>query len=444
MLDKIYYNFAIAAEAMAYNKVRALLTSLGIIFGVASVIAMLAIGNGAQQEILEQIRLLGANNIIVTPIIRQVEGTTNEEAAGAAAMQKNPYTPGLTLADAHSIAAVIPGVVSVSPEIVIETTAIRDGLRRSTKLVGVDASYFSKTETPLAQGSYFTPEQLRSSAPVCIIGHMVRARFFARDEPIGKQIKVGNLWLTVVGVLEERGVAGRDLEHLGIRDYNLDIYAPINTVLLRYEDRARLTQQDLQQNQNNSGSSNRKSQNYHQIDRLIVKAEQSNLVGPIAEVMSRMLQRRHYGVVDYQVAIPEVLLEQERRTQRIFNIVLGSIASISLIVGGIGIMNIMLASVMERIREIGVRRSLGATRRDVVLQFLIEAVTISFTGGVIGIVLGIIVSYVIASSTGIVTLVSVESIILSFLVSVSVGLIFGLLPAKRAAEQDPVVALRYE
>jgi putative ABC transport system permease protein len=443
VLDKIYYNFAIAAEAMTYNKVRALLTSLGIIFGVASVIAMLAIGNGAQQEILEQIRLLGANNIIVTPIVKQVEGSVNEENAGAAAMQRDPYTPGLTLADARSISAVIPGVQAVSPEIVIETTALRDGLRRSTKLVGVDANYFSEAETPLAQGSYFTPEQLRSSASVCIIGHMVRARFFARDEPIGRRIKVGNLWMTVVGVLEERGVAGRDLEHLGIRDYNLDIYAPINTVLLRYENRAQLTQQDLQEDDDEDGGGGR-SENYHQIDRLIVKADQSSLVSPVAEIMSRMLQRRHNGVVDYQVTVPEVLLEQEQRTQRIFNIVLGSIASISLIVGGIGIMNIMLASVMERIKEIGVRRSLGATRRDVVLQFLIEAVTISFTGGVIGIVLGVVVSFVIAKSTGIVTLVSIESIILSFVVSVSVGLVFGLLPAKRAAEHDPVVALRYE
>lgn len=440
MLDKIYYNFAIAAEAMAYNKVRALLTSLGIIFGVASVIAMLAIGNGAQQEILEQIRLLGANNIIVTPIVKQVQGAVNEENSGAAALQRDPYSPGLTLADARSITSVIPGVKAVSPEIVIESTAVRDGLRRSTKLVGVDANYFSNAETPLAQGSYFTPEQLRSSAPVCIIGHMVRARFFSRDEPIGSRIKVGSLWLTVVGVLEERGVAGRDLEHLGIRDYNLDIYAPINTVLLRYENRARLTRQDLQADEDND----RRSENYHQIDRLIVRAEQSSLVSPVAEIMSRMLQRRHNGVVDYQVTVPEVLLEQEQRTQRIFNIVLGSIASISLIVGGIGIMNIMLASVMERIKEIGVRRSLGATRRDVVLQFLIEAVTISFTGGVIGIILGVVVSFIIARSTGIVTLVSPESIVLSFFVSVSVGLVFGLLPAKRAAEHDPVVALRYE
>ncbi|HET6568241.1 MAG TPA: ABC transporter permease [Rhodothermales bacterium] len=443
MLEKVYYNFAIAAEAIGYNKTRALLTSLGIIFGVASVIAMLAIGNGAQQEILQQIRFLGADNIIITPVVKQEEGQVEDQSTSAQE-EKQPFTPGLTLADARSIATVIPGVKAVSPEVVIETTAIRAGLRRSTKLVGVNAAYFQAADTKLASGNYFTPEQLRTSAPVCIIGQKVRSRFFAREEAVGRRIKCGHLWLTVVGVMRERSAAGKTLEHLGIRDYNLDIYAPINTVLLRFEDRSRLTKQDLRRDRNDDQNAGDDDMNYNQVDRLVVRADASRLVKPIADVTSRMLQRRHNGVVDYQVTIPEVLLQQEQRTQRIFNIVLGSIASISLIVGGIGIMNIMLASVMERIKEIGVRRSLGATRRDVSLQFLIEAVTISFTGGVIGIILGVAISFGIAKATDIETAVSPESIALAFLVSVTVGLVFGLLPAKRAAEHDPVVALRYE
>ncbi|HMB93553.1 MAG TPA: ABC transporter permease [Rhodothermales bacterium] len=447
MLQKIIYNFLIALESINSNKVRSLLTMLGIIFGVASVIAMLAIGKGAQEEVLSQIRLLGANNVIIRPVIEQEEGSVAEEESQAS--EKKPFSPGLTMADAESIENIVPGVESVSPEVIIETQAVRAGLRRSTKLVGVAQSYFDHGEFNLADGKYFTDEQIELSAPVAIIGQKVKTRFFTQEEPIGKRIKAGNLWLTVVGVLEQRAISQQSIESLGIRDYNYDIYTPISTMLLRFEDRARVTTQDVQAsnspaNNNNNANANTQPANYNQLDQLVVRVEQSELVPPVAEVISRMLERRHYGVVDYEVVVPEQLLEQERRTQTIFNIVLAAIASISLIVGGIGIMNIMLASVLERTREIGVRRSLGATRRDVILQFLIEAITISFTGGVIGILLGVGLSIGIEMATGILTVISGISVVLAFLVSVSVGLIFGLLPAKRAAEHDPVVALRYE
>ena len=447
MLQKVIYNFLIALESINSNKVRSLLTMLGIIFGVASVIAMLAIGKGAQEEVLAQIRLLGANNVIIRPVIEQEEGSVAEEEASQAS-EKKPFSPGLTMADAQSIETIVPGVESVSPEVIIETQAVRAGLRRSTKLVGVAQSYFEYGDFNLAEGKYFTDEQMEMSAPVAIIGQKVKTRFFTQEEPIGKRIKAGNLWLTVVGVLEQRAISQQSIESLGIRDYNYDIYTPISTMLLRFEDRARVTTQDVQASNspanNNNNNANGPPVNYNQLDQLVVRVAQSELVPPVAEVISRMLERRHYGVVDYEVVVPEQLLEQERRTQTIFNIVLAAIASISLIVGGIGIMNIMLASVLERTREIGVRRSLGATRRDVTLQFLIEAITISFTGGVIGILLGVGLSIGIEMATGILTVISVISVVLAFVVSVSVGLIFGLLPAKRAAEHDPVVALRYE
>ena len=448
MLSKILYNFLIAAESIRSNKVRSLLTMLGIIFGVASVIAMLAIGKGAQQEVLEQIKLLGANNVIIKPVVKQEEGTVEETETQQA--EKKPWSPGLTMADAQSIATIVPGVEDVSPEVVIETEALRAGLRRTTKLVGVDQDHFEYSDFNLAEGNGFTAEQQDLAAPVAIIGSRVKTRFFTQEEPLGKRIKCGNLWLTVVGVLEERTLSEKSIQSLGIRDYNYDIYTPLKTVLLRYEDRARVTQQEVQTSNSQQGQflanqgNNEANNNYHQLDQLIVRVSASPLVPSVAEVISRMLKRRHYGVVDYEVIIPEQLLQQERRTQTIFNIVLAAIASISLIVGGIGIMNIMLASVLERTREIGVRRSLGATRHDVILQFLIEAITISFTGGVIGILLGILISVSIELSTGIQTIVSVVSVVLAFLVSFSVGLVFGLLPARRAAQHDPVVALRYE
>ncbi len=445
MLQKIYYNFLIAVEAIANNKLRSLLTSLGIIFGVASVIAMLAIGKGAEQEILQQIKLLGANNVIVRPVVEQEEGTVVDESSSTPAAEKRPFSPGLTMADARSIKQVIPGVRAVSPETVVETEAIRAGLRRSTRLVGVSKSYFDHPDISLAEGSLFSHDQLQGAAPVAIIGSKVKTRFFAREEAVGNRIKCGNLWLTVVGVLNERSALTQELEDLGIRDYNYDIYTPMHTMLLRFEDRARITPQDVEQAQRQGDDEQVETNpNYHQLDRLVVRVSSSEMMQPISEVITRMLKRRHNDVVDYQVVIPEQLLAQERRTQTIFNIVLASIASISLIVGGIGIMNIMLASVLERIREIGIRRSVGATRRDVIQQFLIEAITISFTGGILGILLGMLISAGIERFAGIATIVSVQSVLISFLVSAGVGLIFGLLPAKRAAEHDPVQALRHE
>ncbi|MEZ4699050.1 MAG: ABC transporter permease [Rhodothermales bacterium] len=444
MLEKLSYNFNIAIEAIAYNKLRALLTSLGIIFGVGSVIAMLAIGSGARQEILDQIRLLGANNIIITPMVKQEEGPVDEEAQ-ADLTEKQPFSPGLTLVDAASIRELIPQIATVNPEIVVETVALRPGYRRTTKLVGVENAYFTTSGFELAQGGFFTEEHLRSNAPVAIIGQDVKTKFFAKEEAIGKRIKCGQLWLTVIGVLKARNIDARSIERLGIRNYDLDIYTPITTMLLRFENRAQVTSQEIVKAQQDARRGRTSSEaNYHQLDRLVVGVAGSEYVQPVAEVITRMLERRHYGVVDYEVTIPELLLEQEQRTQNLFNIVLAAIASISLVVGGIGIMNIMLASVMERIKEIGIRRSLGATRQDVHMQFLIEAMALSFTGGVIGILVGVTISFAIQQTTGIETIVSFFSVVLAFVVAVTVGLVFGFLPARRAAEHDPVDALRHE
>ncbi|NBB73501.1 MAG: FtsX-like permease family protein [Bacteroidetes bacterium] len=449
MLQKLSYNFLIAVESIVQNKTRALLTSLGIIFGVASVIAMLAIGQGAEQEILQQIRILGANNVIVRPVVEQEEGPIESSTGSTLPQQKRPYSPGLTMADARSIEETIPGVAAVSPEIVVETNAVRAGFRRSTKLVGVTHAHFEDDRVRLAEGTAFTEQQLANAAPVAVIGADVKTRFFAQAPAIGNRIKCGSVWLTVVGVLERRALSTQDIEDLGIRDYNYDIYAPINTVLLRTLNRARVSEQDIEaaaeeeSDDENGAAAQQAPVNYHQLDRLAVQVESSALVSPVADVVSRMLRRRHNDVVDYQVVIPEQLLEQERRTQTIFNIVLAAIASISLIVGGIGIMNIMLASVMERIREIGVRRSVGAKETDIVQQFLIEALTLSFAGGLLGVALGIGLSMGIEWTTGIQTVVSIGAVLLAFVVSAGVGLIFGLLPAKRAAEQNPVEALRH-
>ena len=450
MLQKVIYNLDIALEAIRTNKMRSFLTSLGIIFGVASVIAMLAIGRGAQEEVLSQMKLLGTNNVIIEPVIRQVEENVANQSR--IAREQNKYSPGLTLADMNSIKESIPQVAYASPEIIYETSFIRSGRMRTGKLVGVNQVYFNINNFELDQGAAFTPMQLEEAEPVCVIGSEVKTKFFAGQNPIGKKIKAGNVWLTVVGVLNERELSSESIQNLGIRNYNLDIFVPATTALLRYKNRAMVTGQEIQQaaaqrnsNDNqNSESTQTQADNYHQIDKMIVQVSDTRYSVPIADIISRMLQRRHNSVVDFQVIVPELLLQQERRTQEIFNIVLLCIASISLIVGGIGIMNIMLASVVERYREIGVRRAVGAYKQDIQLQFLTEALAISITGGVIGTLLGIAFSYVIELTAGIVTIVTLTSIVISFGVAMGVGVIFGYFPAQRAAEQDPVHALRHE
>jgi len=447
MIDDILQSLWIALEAISHNKLRAMLTSLGIIFGVGSVISMLAIGTGAKQEILDQMKLLGANNIIITPIVEQEEGKVAEDDLQKQT-EKKRFSPGLTLEDAHAIQTTLPDIMFVSPEVVVETMVIREGLKRTSKLVGVDSTYFATSDFVLERGRIFSKKNLELGSPVAVIGHSIKTKFFAKEDPIGGKIKCGNLWLTVIGVLAERSISKESIQHLGLRDYNYDVYTPVSSLLLRFKNRTLITRLDIQKASRGSGGGSseqeKKPVNYHQLDRLVVRVAGSERMASLAEVISRMLQRRHNQVVDFEVTVPEQLLRQEQRTKDIFNVVLGAIASISLIVGGIGIMNIMLASVMERTKEIGIRRATGATKRDIILQFLSEATMISVTGGIIGIFVGVGLSVAIRYFAGVLTIVSAVSVFLSFVISISIGIAFGLFPARRAAEQDPVVCLRYE
>ncbi len=448
---RVLANLSIAIAAVLANKIRSLLTALGIIFGVAAVISMLAIGNGAQQEILDQIKLVGVNNIVVRPIVEQKEEKL-EEKPGQKEQKK--FSPGLTIRDVKSAAQIIPGLSRISPEIILETSIIRNGFKRSAKLVGVEPAYFDIYNFALHEGQLFSGEQLRAGLPVCVIGHAIKTKFFTTENPVGKSIKVGPHWLLIVGVLQERLVSETSISKLGIRDFNMDVYVPIQTVLIRYRNRDLITRGTLQEeamrsrgwvntaNQNEAKEKERK--NYHQLDRLVIQVEATDKLRSIAEILSRLLQRRHYDVVDYEIEIPELLLKQQQRTNDIFNYVLGAIAGISLLVGGIGIMNIMLASVLERIKEIGLRLSLGAKKSDIVQQFLFEAMMISVSGGIIGVILGVSLAFLVSSIADIPTIITVSSIVVAFGVAATVGLVFGIAPARRAAQQDPITSLRYE
>ena len=437
---------------MAY-KFRSFLTTLGIIFGVAAVITMMAIGNGARQEILEQIKMVGVNNIVIRPITPG--GEEQEESNEEGKSMRNKFSPGLTLKDAESIKKILPTVERISPEVTYETFIIKSGKRRSAKLNGVTPDFFTVYNLELAEGNFFTEDQMVNANPVCVIGPTIKAKLFPEENPLGKYIKCGHVWLKVIGVLEINMFSiGADRD-LGISDYNNNIYAPIQTVLLRYKDRSVINSSSIHGGGSSItirggfvtsfwSSSGSDETNFNQLDKIVIQVKESEYLVTSSNIIQRMMLRRHAGVNDFDISIPEILLKQEQRTKDIFNIVLAVIAGISLVVGGIGIMNIMLASVMERIKEIGIRMATGATKKDIIFQFLTEAILISISGGFIGILMGFFFAKIIMQVTGILTIISPLSIIVSFCVSAAIGIAFGYMPARRAAGQDPVVSLRYE
>lgn len=436
--DKYMLVLSIASKAILENKIRSLLTALGIIFGVAAVISMLAIGNGAKKEVLDQMKLVGVNNIVITPrLIRP--GDTDDEAQEND-LAKAKLSPGLNLKEAAAMKEIIPTIERVSPEVTNETIVIYEYKSIAGDFTGVTSDFFEVYGLELNQGHLFNEKHYKNGEQVCIIGHKIKSRLFPTEVAIGKQIKCGDVWLRVIGVLKSRGIGSGD-GNLGIDDFNMNVYAPIQTALLRFNDRSVISKASLVSGRSSSSNINK---NRNQLDKIVVQVKEAEQLQATANVLQRMLERRHAGAKDFRVIVPELLLKQEQKTREIFNIVLGAIASISLIVGGIGIMNIMLASVMERIREIGVRRAIGATQNDVVLQFLTEATLISVFGGIIGIILGLVLSFVIGKLTGILTIVSGFSILISFGVSAGIGVLFGYMPAKKAAMQDPVASLRHE
>ncbi|HCC71286.1 MAG TPA: hypothetical protein DEQ09_09075 [Bacteroidales bacterium] len=456
MIKRYIHDVVIAFEAIMANKLKSILTALGIIFGVAAVISMLAIGKGAQQEILEQIKMVGVNNILINPII-ETEESTEEEGE----KQQNKFSPGLTLYDVNAIQEIIPSVKRISPEISFNSTVVLNGMNYPAKLVGVRNDYFDLYNLPLNHGSIFNDYQENHGIQVCIIGANIRAKFFSKVDPVGQYLKFDGVWLKIIGVLERTNVNLTGFEETGVNVYNDNIYIPVKTMLLRYQNRELLTKKlateastslmsfghGMMMRRTVSGGSDpsqSSSTNYHQLDRIVVQVEETDQINPSTEVLSRMMLRRHSNVKDFEITVPELLLKQQQRTKDIFNIVLGAIASISLVVGGIGIMNIMFASVMERIKEIGTRMAIGAKKKDIVVQFLSEAILISVTGGFIGVFLGVILSKLINEIADILTIVSPFSVIVAFGVSAAVGVIFGYSPAKRASERDPIESLRYE
>lgn len=456
---RYFHDIEIAVESIVSNKLKSILTALGIIFGVAAVIAMLAIGKGAKQEIMEQMKMVGVNNILINPVIPDKSSSSDEGEK-----QQKKFSRGLNLLDVEAIRETLPSVKRISPEISFNSTAMLNGVKYSAKLVGVSNDYFHLYNLPLVNGAFFNSYQEENGIQVCIIGANIRAKFFSKVDPLGQYIKFNGIWLKVIGVLQKTNVNLTGFEEKGVNVYNDNIYIPIQTMLLRYQNRALLNTKLVSEATSvsffgggggggmmmgrvvvsGSDASSDVETNYNQLDRIVVQVTETEQLNPTTEILSRMLTRRHTGVKDFEITVPELLLKQQQRTKDIFNIVLGAIASISLIVGGIGIMNIMFASVMERIKEIGTRMAIGAKKMDIVVQFLAEAVLISVSGGFIGIFFGVVMAKLIEQIAGIMTIVSFFSVFIAFGVSAAVGVIFGYSPAKRASEKDPIESLRYE
>jgi putative ABC transport system permease protein len=454
---RYFHDIEIAVESIISNKLKSILTALGIIFGVAAVIAMLAIGKGAKQEILEQMKMVGVNNVLINPIIPDKSSSSSEEGE----KQQKKFSRGLNMLDVEAIRETLPSVKRISPEISFNATAMLNGKKYTAKLVGVSNDYFHLYNLPLLSGSVFNNYQEENGIQVCIIGANIRAKFFSNIDPIGQYIKFNGIWLKVIGVLQKTTVTLTGFEEKGVNVYNDNIYIPIQTMLLRYQNRALVNTKMVSEASSvqffggggmqmarvvvsSSDASSNSETNYNQLDRIVVQVAETEQINSTTEILSRMLTRRHSNVKDFEITVPELLLKQQQRTKDIFNIVLGAIASISLIVGGIGIMNIMFASVMERIKEIGTRMAIGAKKMDIVIQFLSEAVLISISGGFIGVFFGVIMAKLIEKVAGIMTIVSFFSVFIAFGVSAAVGVIFGYSPAKRASERDPIESLRYE
>ena len=403
-------------SSLFVHKLRSLLTMLGMIFGVGAVVAMLSITAGAQQQMISFIELLGVNNII----IEAREAVDRDELQAI-----RQVSPGLSFRDFRAISENVQGVVAMTPRKRFKPVKVFPKTNQEFPLlIGVLPNYPQINSLKLVSGRFFTEEEDQSSSPVCVLGEKAKINLLGYGDAVGNYVKINDTWLQVIGVMAPSATAESEVEGLQATDRNNQVIAPLNTVMRRFDD-------------NNSYLKD-------EIDGVFIRVAPNVNSIETAEVVRTILTATHKDAGDFTVVVPAGLLEERRRTQFIFEVVMICIAGISLLVGGIGIMNIMLATVLERTREIGIRRAIGARQSDIVRQFLIEAVLISIVGGLIGIAAGFSGSRVIALIAGWSTVVTAVSILVAFGVSVFIGLLFGIYPAVQAAKLDPIEAIRYE
>ena len=404
----------IAVENISAHKLRSGLTMLGIVFGVGAVIAMLSIGAGAERQSMETISRLGLHNVV----IRAKTDLRDEQLTEIRAQSL-----GVSMRDAEALRDAVPGVEVVAPKAQIDPYLIlSDQGSTDGTVYGVSHHHADLIHLELAEGRFLDALDIRDHRQAAVIGDQIRKDLFGYEPALGRQFKVNDVWLEVVGVLAAGGGESDSFQGVALGSTSSAVYLPVTTVLRKF-DRRPLDSP---------------------LSEIIVRMQEGVSTSSAAPAVSTLMRHLHSGAEDYDLIVPEALLAESRRTQRMFNLVMGCIAGISLLVGGIGIMNIMLASVLERTREIGVRRAVGARRRDILLQFILESFAISAIGGLVGVLMGILIAKAVAASAGWPTLVQVWAILLSTGVAVGVGIISGLYPAIRASNLDPIESLRYE
>ncbi|QIF04568.1 FtsX-like permease family protein [Roseimicrobium sp. ORNL1] len=426
----MWRSIVLGSKSIWLHKLRSMLTALGVVFGVASVVAMLAIGEGASHEAQEQIRKLGSQNVI----LESVKPPDNQGPGQQTRSMVIEY--GLTTRDINQIRQTIPGVSIVVPSRMISEYLWNESNNLDASILGVLPIYPEMRNRHLVSGRFFTEVEFGDRIPVCVLNQTAASRLFPLATPVGKSVRVRGFYYRVVGVIEDesqRSTGEDGASKTGGTKSNStgQMIIPFSTLMDHYGDtffRFR------------SGSFEAEKVEFHEA---IVRVHDVDAVMTRADAIRHLLARNHPRE-DYRVTVPIELLRQAERTKRIFSIVLGSIAAISLLVGGIGIMNIMLASVTERTREIGIRRALGARQTDIVLQFLIETVLLAGAGGVIGVVLGLGIPMAISHFAGVTTVIKAWAPTLAFSISVFTGIAFGIYPAMRAAKMNPVEALRHE
>ena len=407
-------NIRLAIRGLIDHKFRSFLTMLGIIFGVASVITMLSIGEGAKREAIAKYQDLGVNNIIVRE--KKLSDQELEET-------RAKFSQGLSIQDANVIKEIVPGVVRTASQAEISSEIKYTDKSSKSTVIGITPEYVEMLNFKTAKGDFITNDHYKRNLKVCVLGAGVAASLFRTEDPIGKMVKIEDQWLEVVGVLQSKTLFTETVGELAARDLNTDVYVPLSTFLSRF------THENIMASQ---------------IQQITVQVESSDRLEEASKLIDGILKRHHFNNEDYSIVVPFELLQQEEKERQIYNFLLGAIAAISLLVGGIGIMNIMLATVMERTREIGIRRAIGARKSDIMSQFVTEAVALSITGGIIGVILGVSLSLSVTFFTDITTYIQPYSIFIAFGFSVLVGISFGYLPAKNAANLKPIDSIRYE
>lgn len=398
------------------QKTRTLLTAMGIVFGVGSVIGMMAIGSGAKEESLRFIEQLGVRNILID----SRRAMSQEEF-----QQRRRASPGLSERDVRILSANVDALEAMSPRKTLHPQRTLPKPARSVpELFGVSPEYASIHSLRFAEGGFFNASENLESSAVCVLGEAAKVNLLGYEPALGKFVKVNDTWLKVVGVLREQILAGAQNSGSSMQDINNIVYIPLNTFQYRFWDQSANMRDEL--------------------DGIELQLRAGADSVEVAKVVTAVLNSTHHNTPDFVVTIPAALLAQQQRTQTIFTYVMVAIAAISLLVGGIGIMNIVLATVLERTREIGIRRSVGAKRADIVRQFLTESVLISASGGLLGIAFGFFLAWLIARTAEWKTIVTTVSVVVAFGVSVAVGVLFGVYPAVKASRINPIDALRYE